>query len=81
MNCFLPRKPKSLLDLETDPDIQVSGNFKEYYESLKLQLQYLHNILQDFQQKRLALMNKDKDYFQYKNADLVYIISPLISQL
>ena len=33
------------------------------------------------EQKRLALMNKDRDYFQYNSGDLVYIISPLTSQL
>ena len=27
------RKPKSLLDLETDPDIKVSATYKEYYET------------------------------------------------
>ena len=26
-------------------------------------------------------MNKDRDYFQYNSGDLVYIISPLMSQL
>ena len=31
--------------------------------------------------KRLALINKDRDNFQYNNGDLVYIISPLTSQL
>ena len=31
--------------------------------------------------KRLALMNKDRDYFQYNSGDLVYIIPPLTSQL
>ena len=31
--------------------------------------------------KRLALINKDRDFFQYNSKDLVYIISPLISQL
>ena len=30
------RKPKSLLDLETDPDIRVSGNFKDCYKSLSI---------------------------------------------
>ena len=27
-------KQKLLIDLETDPNIKVSGTFKEYYESL-----------------------------------------------
>ena len=38
-------------------------------------------MLQDVTAKRLALMNKDRDYFQYNSGDLVYIISPLTSQL
>ena len=29
------RKPKLLLDLETDPDIKVSATYKEYYERLE----------------------------------------------
>ena len=37
--------------------------------------------MQDFQLKRLALINKDRDDFQYNSGDLVYIISPLTSQL
>ena len=28
------RKPKILLNLETSPDIEISGSFKEYYELL-----------------------------------------------
>ena len=75
------RKPKLLLALETDPDIKISGTYKEYYELLSKRLQYLHKLLQDARMKRLALMNKDHDYFQYNSRDLVYIISPLNSQL
>ena len=26
------RKPKMLLDFETDPDIKVSGTFTDYYQ-------------------------------------------------
>ena len=29
----------------------------------------------------MALLNKDREYFQYNSGDLVYIISPLTSQL
>ena len=36
------RKPKLLLNLETMPDIKVSGSFKEYYNLLNRQLKYLH---------------------------------------
>ena len=41
------RKPKLLLDLETDPDIKIAGTYKGYYMQLGKRLQYLHKILQD----------------------------------
>ena len=63
------------------PDIEVSGTFKDYYEQLNIRLQYLHKLLQDFKSKRLAVINKDRTFFQYNSRDLVYIISPLMSQL
>ena len=75
------RKQKLLLDLETDPDIKISGTYREFYTLLGKRLQYLHNLLQDFRIKRLALINKDRDFFQYNSGDLVYIISPLTSHL
>ena len=75
------RKPKILLNLEMMPDIKVSGTYKEYYKLLNKRLKYLHDIIQKFKSKRLAMINKDKMFFQYNNGDLVYIISPLTSQL
>ena len=75
------RKPKLLLDLETDADIKVVGTYREYFTLLGKRLQYLHKLLQDFWMKRLALINKDRDDFQYNSGDLVYIISPLTSQI
>ena len=75
------RKPKLLLDLETDPDVKVSRTYKEYFLQLSKRLEYLHKLLQDFQMKRLALIHKDRDDFQYNSGDLVYIILPLTSQL
>ena len=58
------RKPKLLLDLETDPDIKTAGTYREYYMQLGKRLQYLNKLLQDVRTKRLALMNEDRDYFQ-----------------
>ena len=75
------RKPKLLLDLETVLDVKVSGTYKEYFLQLSKRLEYLHKLLQNFQMKRLVLNNKDRDDFQYNSRDLVYIISPLTSQL
>ena len=75
------RKPKLLLNVETNPDIKVSRNFREYYESLNKRIKYLQNLLFNFKSQRLAMINKDRENFQYRGGDLVYIISPLTSQL
>ena len=75
------RKPKLLLNLETMPDIKVSCTFKDYYELLNKRLQYLHKLLQNYKSKRLAMINKDRTFFQYSSRNLVYIISPLKNQL
>ena len=75
------RKPRPLLNLDSNPDIKASGTFKVYYELLNKRMKYLHEILLNFKSKRLAMINKDRAFFQYKGRDLVYIISPLTSQL
>ena len=75
------RKPKILLNIETTRDIKVSCTFKDYHELLNKRLKYLHKVLQNFKSKRIALINKDRTFFQNNSGDLVYIISPLTSQL
>ena len=75
------RKPRPLINLDSNPDIKVSGTFRQYYEFLNKRIKYLQNILFNFKSKRLAMINKDRAFFQYKNGDLVYIISLLTSQL
>ena len=80
MNWILVEKPKSILNLETMPDIKISGTFKDYYEVLNKQLHYLQK-LQDFKSKWLAMINKDRTFSQYNSGDLVHVISPLTSQL
>ena len=75
------RKPRSLLNLESTPDIKVSGIFIEYYNLLNKRLKYLHNLLLNFKFKRLAMINKYRTFFQYNSRDLVYIISLLTSLL
>ena len=75
------RKPKLLIDVESNLDIKVSRNFREYYELLNKRIKYLQDILFNFKSRRLAVINKDRENFQYRGGDLVYIISPLTSQL
>ena len=75
------RKPRPLINLDSNPNIKVPGTFREYYELLNKRIKYLLNILFNFKSKRLAMINKDRAFFQYKSGDLIYIISPLTSQL
>ena len=75
------RKSKILLDLETDPVINVSGTYQDYYMLLNKRLHYLQILLHNFKLKCLALINKDREYFQYNSRHLVHLISPLTSHL
>ena len=75
------RKPRILIDIETNPDIKVSDTFKDYHTLLTKRLDYLQKMLQNFKLKHIALLNKDKEFFPYNSRDLVYLISPLTSQL
>ena len=68
------RKPKILLNSDSTP-------FKDYHELLNKRLKYLYQPLQNFKSKRIAMINKDSAFFHYNSQDLVYIISPLTSQL
>ena len=62
------RKPKLLLDLDTNPDIKVVVTYKEYYERLEQRLKYLQKVLLDFKMRCLAFLNKDQEYFQYNSS-------------
>ena len=73
------RKPRSLLNLDSTSDIRVSGTFKEYCELLNKRLKYLHSLLLNFKPKRLAMINKNRAFFQYSSGDLVYIFHCLLA--
>ena len=66
------RNCRPLLNLDSYPDIKVSGTFREYYELQNKRLKYLHEIILNFKYKRLAMINKDRAFFQYKGGGLVY---------
>ena len=57
------RKPKLLLNLDTMPDVKVSGTFKDYHKLLNKRLKCLHELLQNFKSKRIAMINKDRVFF------------------
>ena len=77
----LRRAPRILLNLETDPDTRISGTYKDYHTLLTKRLKSLQNTLQNFKAKCIALKNNDREHFQYNPGDLVYLISPLTTQL
>ena len=57
------RKPKILLNLDTTPDIKVSGTFKDYHKLLNKRLKYFHELLQNFKLKRIAMINNGRAFF------------------
>ena len=57
------RKPKLLLIMETNPDIKVSRNFREYYDILNKRIKYLQAILFNFRSQRLGVINKNRENF------------------
>ena len=69
------RKPKTLINLGSNPHIKVSRTFREYYKLLSKRMKYLQDILFNFKSKRLAMINKDRAFFQYKNwrSNLYYL--------
>ena len=46
------RKPKLLLNVESNPDIKVSRNFNEYYELLNKRINYLQDTPFNFKSLR-----------------------------
>ena len=69
------RKPKLLLNVETNPDIKVSTNFKEYYDSLNKRIKYLQDILFNFRLWRLAMINKNRENFQYGGRSCLHYLT------
>ena len=59
-------------ELEIKVDTVVSGTFKEYYEKLKRNLQYMGERLQKFRSQRLDLLNKDREYQAFEVGQIVY---------
>ena len=60
-------------ELEIKVDTVVSGTFKDYYEKLKKNLQYMGERLQRFQSQRLDLLNKDREYQTFEVGQIVYM--------
>ena len=60
-------------ELEIRVDTVVSGTFKDYYEKLKKNLQYMGERLQKFRSQRLDLLNKDREYQAFEVGQIVYM--------
>ena len=48
------KKTKLRLNLETNPDIKVSANFKEYYDLLNKRIKYLQDVLFNFKSSEIG---------------------------
>ena len=59
--------------LEIQPEVVVSGTFKEYYERLNKNLKYLGERLEKFRSTRLDLLNKDRRPHSSQVGQLVYM--------
>ena len=59
--------------LEMQPEVVVSGTFKEYYERLNKNLKYLGERLEKFRSTRLDLLNKDRRPHSFQVGQLVYM--------
>ena len=60
-------------ELETKADTVISGTFKDYYEKLKKNLQYMGERWQRFRSQRLDLLNKDREYQAFEGGQIVYM--------
>ena len=63
------RSPK----LEIQPEVVVSGTFKDYYERLNKNLKYLGERLEKFRSARLDLLNRDRKQHSFQVGHLVYM--------
>ena len=57
--------------LEIKVDTVVSGTFRDYYEKLKKNLQYMGERLQKFRSQRMDLLNKDREYQAFEVGQIV----------
>ena len=60
-------------ELEIKVDTVVSGTFKDYYDKLKNNLQYMGERLQKFRSQRLDMLNKDREYQAFEVGQIVYL--------
>ena len=60
-------------ELEIKVDTVVSSTFKDYYEKLKKNLQYMGERLQKFRSQKFDLLNKDREYQAFEVGQIVYM--------
>ena len=57
------RKPKLLIYIETNPDIKISGMFKDYHTLLTKRLDYLQKTLQNFKNEAIGTFKQGQGVF------------------
>ena len=64
-----------LLEIKLISQEGTSGSFKEYYKILRKRFAYFQKTVQDYRFQQLDMINKNKPMIQYKQGDLVNLIS------
>ena len=59
--------------LEIQPEVVVSGTFKDYHERLNKNLKYLGKSLEKFRSTRFDMLNKDRKPHYFQVGQLVYM--------
>ena len=60
-------------ELDIKVDTVANGTFKDYYEKLKKNLQYMGEKLQRFRSQRLDLLNKDREYQAFEVGQIEFL--------
>jgi len=70
------RKPFISPSLEIEPSAPQSSTFRDYFKELQAKLQYLSRHLALYRERKLDLLNKDREYYSYQSGQIVYLFHP-----
>ena len=70
------RKPNVLPLTEAMPEAPVTGSFREYYSKLREKLEYMRRHLVQFRDKRINMLNRNRDHQGFFLGQIVYAYLP-----
>ena len=69
-------KPNILPISEALPHAPITGTHKEFYENLKSKLEYLRKHLVQFRDRRIELVNRNREHHGFFQGQVVYVFMP-----